>query len=54
MLIMPKNIGHIKMSFWDEKQAQRLFQEVAFYNVPIEKPYIKRINNIDFLHELSF
>ena len=31
---------HIKMSFWDEKEAKRLFQELLFYNVLIEKPHI--------------
>ena len=29
------------MSFWDEKEAKRLFQKLKFYNVPIEKPRIK-------------
>ena len=27
----------MKMSFWDEKEAKRLFQKLPFYNVPIEK-----------------
>ena len=45
---------HIKMSFWDKKEAKRLFQELPFYNVLIEKPCIKRLRNIDLLHELSF
>ena len=26
------------MSFWDEKEAKSLFQELPFYNVLIEKP----------------
>ena len=26
------------MSFWDEKEAKRLFQELPFYNVLIKKP----------------
>ena len=30
------------------------FQELPFYNLPIEKPYIKRLNNIDLLHEIPF
>ena len=42
------------MGFWDEKEAKRLFQELLFYNVPIEKPYTTRLNNIDLLHELTF
>ena len=29
------------MSFWDEKEAKRLFQELPFYNVLIEKPRIE-------------
>ena len=42
------------MSFWDEKEVKNCFQELPFYNVPMEKPYIKRLNNIDLLHELPF
>ena len=42
------------MSFWDEKEAKRLFQELLFHNVLIEKPLIKRLQNKDFLHELPF
>ena len=40
------------MSFWDEKEAKRLFQELPIYKVLIEKPRIKLLKNIDFLHEL--
>ena len=29
---------HIKINFWDEKEAQRLFQELLVYNTLIEKP----------------
>ena len=36
-----KNIRHIKISFRDEKEAKILFQKLPFYNIPIEKPYIK-------------
>ena len=43
---------HIKMSFWDEKEAKRLFQELPFHNVLIEKTRIKRLKNKDLLHEL--
>ena len=39
------------MRFWNEK---RLFQELPFYNVPIEKPRIKYLNNIDLLNKLRF
>ena len=42
------------MSFWDEKEVKKLFQELPFYNAPVEKPYIKHLNNIDLLHELPF
>ena len=45
---------HRKMSFWDEKEAKRLLQELPFYNVLIEKPRIKRVKNIDLLHGLPF
>ena len=41
------------MSFWDEKEAKRLFQKLSFY-VLIEKPHIKHLKNIDLLHELPF
>ena len=40
------------MSFRDEKEAKRLFQELPFCNVLIEKPRIKRLKNIVLLHEL--
>ena len=39
------------MSFWDEKE---LFKYLLFQNVPIEKPYIKCLNNIDLLFDLPF
>ena len=39
------------MKFWDEK---RVFQELPFCNVLIEKPKIKDLSNIDLLHELLF
>ena len=42
------------MSFWDEKEAKGLFQELSFYNVLIEKPKVKRLKNIDLLQELTF
>ena len=31
-----------------------MFQKLLFYNTFIEKPRIKRLTNIDLLHELSF
>ena len=42
------------MGFWDEKEATRLFKKLPFYNALIEKPYIKRLNNIDMLRGLPF
>ena len=27
---------HIKMSFWDKKEAKRFFQKLRFYNALIE------------------
>ena len=39
------------MSFWDEKEAKRLFQELSFY-VLIEKPRIKCVKSIHLLHGL--
>ena len=45
-------MDEIKMSFWDEKEAKRLFQKLAFYNTFIEKPPIKHLKNIDLRHEL--
>ena len=30
------------------------FKELPFYNVPIEKPIIKPLQNVDFLAELPF
>ena len=37
------------MSFWDEKEAKKLLQELPFYNTLIEKPRIKCLKNIDLL-----
>ena len=42
------------MSFEDEKEAKRLFQELQFYNVLIEKSRFKRLKNIDLMRELPF
>ena len=43
-----------KNEFWNEKEAKELFQILPFYNVLIEKPKIKPLSNIEFLHELPF
>ena len=40
------------MSFWDWKEAKRLFHKLPIY-FPIEK-YVKLLNDIDLLHELPF
>ena len=42
------------MSFWNAKEARRLFQILPFYNVLIEKTRAKHLKNIDLLHELPF
>ena len=34
--------------------AERLFKELSFFNVLIEKPFSKRLNNIGMLCELPF
>ena len=39
---------------WDEKEAKRLFQELPFYNIFIEKRKIKSLKYVDLLHDLSF
>ena len=43
-----------KNELWNEKEAQKLFQILPFYNVLIEKPKIKYLSNIELLHELPF
>ena len=40
--------------FSNEKEAKNLFQTLPFYNVLIEKPEIKKLSNIELLHELHF
>ena len=42
------------MNFRDEKEAKRLVDVIPFYNVPFEKPDVKRLNNVDLLNELPF
>ena len=34
------------MSFWNKKEANKLFQELPFYNVLIEQLKIKYLPNI--------
>ena len=38
----------------DEKKTKRLLKELPFYNMPIEKPKIKKLKNIEMLRELPF
>ena len=40
--------------FWNEKETKNLIQTLPFYNVLIEKPEIKKLSNIELLHELPF
>ena len=42
------------MSFWDKNETKRLFQELWFYNILIEKPLIECVKNVDLLHGLPF
>ena len=42
------------MSFWNEKEAKRLFQKLPFYNTFIEKARVKHLKNIDLLHKIPF
>ena len=42
-----------KNEFWNEKEAKNLFQTPPFY-VLIEKPEIKKLSNVELLHELPF
>ena len=44
----------IKMSFWNEKEIKKIFQELPFYNVLMEKPKIKHLSKIELLYELPF
>ena len=37
------------MDVLDEKEVNRLFKELPFYNALIEGPYSKRLNSIDML-----
>ena len=42
------------MSFSDEEEIKRLLKEKPFYKVPIEKPKIKHLNNVDMLVNFHF
>ena len=43
-----------KNEFWNEKEAKKLFQTLPVNNVLIKKPEIKKLSNIELLHELPF
>ena len=43
-----------KNEFGNENEAKNLFQTLPFYNVLIEKPEIKKLSNVELLHELPF
>ena len=42
------------MSFSDEEEIKRLLKEKPFYKVPIEKPKIRHLNNVDMLVNFHF
>ena len=42
------------MNVWNEKEVKKPFKRLSFYKTSIKKPYAKRLNNIDILHELPF
>ena len=52
-LILPKNISHMEMSFWDKKEVKKLFQKLPHYNFLTEKPRIKHLKNIKNFHCLK-
>ena len=41
-------------NFWDVKEAKNLFKILPFYNILIEKPKVKKLSNVELLHELPF
>ena len=43
-----------KNEFWNQNEAKNLFQTISFYNVLIEEPEIKKLSNVELLHELPF
>ena len=36
------------------KRSKKIFQELLFYNVLVEKLHVKCVKNIDLLHDLPF
>ena len=43
-----------KSEYLGLKRSKKVFQELLFYNVLVEKPRVKFVKNIDLLHELPF
>ena len=43
-----------KNEFWNEREAKHLFQTLPFCNVLIGKPEIRKLSNVELLHELPF
>ena len=43
-----------KNEFWNEKEAKNLFQTLPFFDFLIEKLEIKKLSNVELLHELPF
>ena len=37
-----------------KENKKRLLKKLSFYNIPIENPKIKKLNNVDKLCELPF
>ena len=54
MHVIERKYKPYKNEFWNEKEVKTLFQILPFYNVLIEKPEIKKLSNIELLHELPF
>ena len=52
MYVIERKYKPYKNEFWNEKEAKTLFQILPFYNVLIEKPEIKKLSNVELLHEL--
>ena len=54
LLLQKQCTCHIKVIFWNEKEAKKFFQRHPFYNALIEKPHIKHLKNIDLLYKFPF
>ena len=47
-------MDNIRISFWNEKEAKRLFQILPSYNALVENRKIKGLENTDLLYEFPF